>query len=119
MSADSTTWPDRSQYRITASIPQPEAVREQRIVVRVVAVERCLRYRAGPGERQLADEVVIHAAIGLAEQHVGDAAALRSRQPGHDEGVACGELRLDHQRPAGKEHAGAWHGCLAQLLQQS
>src|SRR4051812_28094672 len=71
-------------------IPHTEAVREQWVVLRIVTVERSLRHAPRPGERQLADEVVVHAAVSLAEQHVGNAGALGSRQPGGDEGIASG-----------------------------
>jgi hypothetical protein len=48
-------------------------------------------------------EVVLDLAAAVAQQHVGDAGALRAGQPGGDEGVGGIDLAVHPQRPAAEE----------------
>ena len=86
-----------------ARIRQAVSVGEQRVVVGVALVDGGLAGRPRPRVRQPALEVG-DAAVGVAEQHVGDALALGARQPGGDEGVAAVDLAVHPQRPAAEQH---------------
>ncbi len=85
-------------------IAQAVAEGEQRVVALLPHVVDVLRGRARPTEAQFSLEVVLHAALRGAQQHVGDTRAFRTGQPCGHEGIGRIEFAVDPQRAPAEEH---------------
>src|SRR3954452_9165768 len=101
--ASATTTAARMARRRALPIREPEAEREQRVVVGVADVDRHLLDAPGPGVRELRGR------RDVAEEHVRDARALAAREPGGDERVPALELLGHDERAAGDEHGDSRH----------
>ncbi len=100
------------------AVTQAIAVSEPRAIGLGLAVQYRLRGVARPGERQLAAEVEARPAGRVADQHVGNAAALGPWQPDGDESVGGIDLRVGPQRATGQEHRHHRHTLRPQALEQ-
>src|SRR4051812_11510601 len=74
------------------SVAQSKAVLKQRIATSIF-IDRHLRHRPRPGERELAGGLVI------AEEDVGDSRALRPRQPRREQRVRPIEYAIENHGP--------------------
>ena len=108
------------QFRQVAVIGISQAVAEGelRVVARLAHIVDVLRGVARPGEAELALEVVRHAAIRLAQQHIGDARTFRTRQPRCHESVGGIDLAVHPQRTAADEHRHHRNALGLQALEQ-
>ncbi|MNM89828.1 hypothetical protein D3C81_1020660 [compost metagenome] len=85
----------RQRCQVTlVGVGQAEAECKQRVIVLLPHVVGVLRRGTRPAEAQLAGEVMLHAAIRLAQQHVSDTAPFRTWQPGSHERIGCIDLAV-------------------------
>src|SRR2546421_4122772 len=101
-----------------ASIGQTKAVGKQRVIVRVATVNACLLDIPWPRKRQLAGKVVAHLAAGIAEQQIGDASTLGTRQPCHNESIGGIHLRCDPHRSSRQKNRDYGNAALPQTKQK-
>ncbi len=71
-----------------------EAIGELRIIMRIADIERRLVRTLGPGEAELAAEVMLRLAVAPRKKDVCHASALGPGQEGRDKGVRQVDLRV-------------------------